>query len=260
MAQRAAYLRELGIDAWQPRAQPANPAPVADTSAVPAAAANSEPVVSEAVATPPVVAKTSQTLEQAPAVAAAEVVEPKIAPSSVLPPDVTPAVAPSTALQATAAAATFHIPSRDQLRGDLAIETLSQASVAWHNTPQSQTQLAVLGIDASGQKLCACGFDAEWAVLQKMLAAIGQNIDDCAIGGLQWGTAASHQLGTPYALLLVDSGDDAAALIADWQDKPLLIQGAQAVIAPHPRLFSQGTAIKRQAWTSLQMLQRLWAA
>jgi hypothetical protein len=148
---------------------------------------------------------------------------------------------------------------RDQLQDNLGAEALAFAQVQWRTPASGTARLAVLGIDASDSHLKPRDFEHDWVVLQKMLAAIGEDLNHCAVGNLIWNGEPSQSVQAPYALILVDSGEDAAALINYWQDKLLTVQGARAVIAPHPCMFAQGVTLKRQAWASLQMLQQLWA-
>lgn len=232
--QRSAYLRALGIEQWQPRAQPeAEPAlESAELNPTP-----DEPAEVSATAVAP------EPREPATAVVSAEAQS----PSNPEPPAPAPAEVAAVVMP------------RDQLQDNLGSEALSQARVQWRSQRQPGARLAVLGIDATGPNLQPRDFEQEWGVLQKMLAAIGENLDACAVGGLAWDGEPSSSLNVPYALILVDSGADNAALINYWQDKLLTVQGARAVIAPHPAMFSQGVAMKRQAWASLQMLQQLWS-
>lgn len=226
--ERAAYLRALGIDQWKPRA-----AAVSDESLV------------------------TQTTNDSVALAAEQSdrsATPATDITSAQPKDSVDGAPP--ALEETPKK--LIIPGREYLQDDLMHDALVLASLHWKVLPQQHTQLAVLGIDASTSQLKPGDFEQDWAVLQKMLAAIGQDIEQCAVGALQWGESATQQLDVPYALLLVDSGEDHAALIHYWQEKLLTVKGARAVIAPHPCMFAQGTALKRQAWSSLQMLQQLW--
>ncbi|MGB0867793.1 MAG: hypothetical protein ACPGSC_14875, partial [Granulosicoccaceae bacterium] len=132
------------------------------------------------------------------------------------------------------------------------------AGVRWHVPPRVETSLSVLAIDATGSHLQPGHFEQDSAVLEKMLAAIGVELRQCALGGLCWDEPSERALSTPFSLVLVDSGEDAAALIGYWRDKLLSLHGSRGVVAPHPRMFDQGVALKRQAWSSLQMLQNLW--
>ena len=237
-SERGAYLRALGIEQWHPRAHPL------DSIAEPAT-----PVAQSAEA--PVAVVTAET-QRAPQVVQAAPVEPMPAPIEELESAKQPPV-----VETKLAPAAIAMP-RDQLQDNLGAEALALAQVQWRTSPNGTARLAVLGIDACGSNLKPRDFEQEWAVLQKMLAAIGEDLDRCAVGGLAWDGEPSQSLQTPYALILVDSGEDGAALINYWQDKLLTVQGARAVIAPHPCMFAQGVTLKRQAWASLQMLQQLW--
>lgn len=230
-------MQALGIEQWQPRALPAveeiQEALAVDSSVV----ESSVGIPGEAMAVAAATGTGSQAIDVAePEENAAE-------------------------LQASAAALEApeqQLPARDQLIDRRIESDLARASVAWLSPPAPGAGLAVLGINAVGSELRPVAFDADFAVLQKMLTAIDVDITQCGVGGLSWATAGPA-LEIPYALILVDSGEDGAALISQWPGELLQLQGAQAVIAPHPRMFAQGTALKRQAWNSLQQLQKLWS-
>lgn len=241
-AERGAYLRALGIEQWQPRARPLEPiVPVVGSAELAAATVAAVETQGE-----PQQPHTVQVASDEPASVSVEAVD-----SVTPPPSVAIAPEPTPALVAAA------MP-RDQLRDNLGAEALALAQVQWRTSPNGIAQLAVLGIDACGSNLKPRDFEQDWGVLQKMLAAIGVDLNNCAVGGLNWDGTPSENLQTPYALILVDSGEDGGLLINYWQDKLLTVHGARAVIAPHPCMFAQGVTLKRQAWASLQMLQQLW--
>lgn len=239
-AERGAYLRALGIEQWQPRAHPLEP------TAEPATPVSERVEVPEATVAVPVEPQAVQVVSVEPAPVSVEVVDPVAALPTV---EIAPAPAPAPVATAM---------PRGQLQDNLGAEALDLAQVQWHTPPNGTARLAVLGIDADGTHLKSRDFEQDWGVLQKMLAAIGVELNSCAVGGLNWDGEPSSNLQTPYALILVDSGEDGAALINYWQGKQLTVQGARAVIAPHPCMFVQGVTLKRQAWASLQMLQQLW--
>ncbi len=204
-SQRAAYLHALGIDQWQPRAQPQ------------AATLIASPV-------PPQQSVSEEPVETS-----------------------------------TGEAESAFIPVRDLLQDERVNALLEQAAINWSSSPQLETKLAVLGIDARDSLLTEAVFDQDQDTLHKMLSAIGCDLNQCALGGMHW-QSLSSRLVAPNILVLVDSGEDHAALIHYWRDKTLQSQGSTIVIAPHPRMFSQGTSVKRQAWQSLQLLQKNWVA
>ena len=239
-AERAAYLRALGIEQWQPRARALEPIAEPTTPVVESAELAVSTVTAVEIQVEPQQPQAVQPASVEPAPVSVEAVNP-----------VTPPPSAATAPVATA------MP-RDQLQDNLGAEALALAQVQWRAPPNGAARLAVLGIDASGSNLRPRDFEQDWGVLQKMLAAIGEDLNRCAVGGLSWDGEPSQNLQTPYALILVDSGEDGAALINYWQDKLLTVHGARAVIAPHPCMFAQGVTLKRQAWASLQMLQQLW--
>ncbi len=255
-AHRGAYLQALGIEQWQPRALPIveQPTPAEEaasedvdgTAALRADVSAAEAPIAEALVNEQVVAE--------------QIVEPTAAVAVTPGPEVV-VVAPEvvSATVVVQPPAVNQLPLREQLT-DRRIEVdLARASVTWASPPSAAAGLAVLGINAVGSELQPVGFDTDFAVLQKMLTAINVDIAQCAVGGLSW-AAPGPALQIPYALILVDSGEDGAALIAQWPGELLQLQGAQAVIAPHPRMFAQGTALKRQAWNALQQLQKLWSS
>ena len=240
--ERAAYLAVLGVEQWWPRAHAK-----ADNSLA------SEALPSEAAGAPP---RVIPAVVVAAAVAPSPVAE--VAPPVAQVAQVAPAATIATPARVAQPVAVPQAPAVSVLQDRGFEGALAQARVQWSQTPPAQSPLAVLGLRAGGGKLAPLGFEGHEAILAKMLAAIKVDVQRCGVGTLQWG-AAAEPLVPRFALILVDSGADEAAAIEWWRERSLVYAGARTLVARHPAMFAQGANMKRQAWHTLQTLQRLWS-